>query len=105
MISPFFSFKTKIPRGCTPLLLNVFSDGTAVQKFGHLSFHPIFATIGNLDSDLRRKDIGYRLVGFIPVLEGTEQERRKESFRFAKMLLFQQCLDLFLSSFLKHSFE
>ena len=80
-------------------MINFFSDGTNVQKFGSLSFHPIFATLGNLDEAERRKDDGYVLVGLIPVLEGSENERKKEKFKIAKRLLFQQCLQTLMSSF------
>lgn len=91
--------QTKIPRECTPLIYNVFSDGTNVQKFGSLSYHPIFMTLGNLHSDARKQDNSYRLVGLIPALEGSKTEKANEKFREAKASIFQDCFQMLMSSF------
>ena len=51
-------------------MYNLFSDGTVVQKFGKLSFHPLFMTCANLHEEERVKDRAWRFVGLIPALEG-----------------------------------
>jgi len=81
------------------LIYNLFSDGTNVQKFGTLSYHPIFLTLGNIEEEERKKDSGYRLVGLIPSLNGTDVEKATEKFREDKAAIFQQCYRIFMSSF------
>ena len=87
------------------MLINLFSDGTCVQKFGNLSFHPIFLTLGNIDAEERRKDLAHRLVGFIPAIEGSESERKKENFKQAKRLIFQACIETLMKTFETQSRE
>jgi len=83
----------------------LFSDGTNVQKFGTLQFHPIFLSLGNLSAEERKKDSAHPLVGLIPSLSGTKEEKKKESFRNAKRELFQKSLETFMETFDKASQE
>jgi len=72
---------------------------------GDLSYHPVFLTLANIDSATRRLPWCHRLVGFIPRLTGTKAERKTEWFKFAKVTLFQKCVDRVLNSTLKPSEE
>jgi len=58
-----------------------------------------------LDAEERRKHHAYRLVGFLPILNGTEKERKKEKFRKAKRWLFQEAMNLLLTPLLHPSLD
>ena len=83
----------------------LYSDGTQMVFNGDLSYHPVFLTLANIDSATRRLPWCHRLVGFIPRLTGTKAERKTEWFKFAKVTLFQKCVDRVLNSTLKPSEE
>jgi len=81
----------------------IYSDGTQMVFNGDLSYHPVFLTLGNIDSATRRLPWSHRLVGFIPRLTGSKLEKKTDWFKHAKVTLFQKCLDTILDSTLQPS--
>jgi len=61
----------------------LYSDATTLDHFGKSSRHPIFVTIGNIPSYLRNKPEAKALVGIIPILEGSKQQKETKEFRKA----------------------
>lgn len=50
------------------LAIILYTDGIAVDFFGHTTLIPVMLTLGNFPYSLQRKVTGKRLIGFIPYL-------------------------------------
>ena len=77
----------------------LYSDATTLDHFGKSSRHPIFVTIGNIPSYLRNKPEAKALVGIIPILEGSKQQKKPKNFVKLFELLFINALKFFLHLF------
>ena len=77
----------------------MYSDATTLDHFGKSSRHPIFVTIGNIPSYLRDKPEAKALVGIIPILEGSKQQKETKEFCEAIRTTFINALKFFLHLF------
>ena len=75
-----------------PIIL--YSDATTLDHFGKSSRHPIFVTIGNIPSYLRDKPEAKALVGLIPILEGSKQQKETKEFHEAIRTVFHKCFEI-----------
>jgi hypothetical protein len=67
--------------GILPLVF--YLDGTWVSRTGSSSIKPIAMTLGNFELGLSNRDIAKRLVGYMPGLQGTKSQRKKELYKQA----------------------
>jgi len=84
-------------------MYSIYSDSTQLIFNGHLSYHPVFLTILNIDKELRRKSSSHRLVGLIPSIPATKREKKEKWFKETKRNLYQICLDTILTSIIDPS--
>lgn len=59
-------------------------------QVGSRNVHPVYMTLGNFDSELRRSPEGWRVVGFIPELPqnspATPKHHPKENWKTARRM-------------------
>ncbi|CAG8451521.1 6653_t:CDS:2, partial [Cetraspora pellucida] len=85
-----------IPTGHKVLAIILYSDATTLDRLGKNSRHPIFISLGNIPTNLRNKAKAKALVGFIPTLEGTMEERKTPEFRQLIRLTFHKCINILM---------
>ncbi|CAG8744422.1 801_t:CDS:2, partial [Cetraspora pellucida] len=70
-----------IPSKNKVLALILYSDATMLDRLGKISRHPIFISLGNIPTKFRNKPEAKALIGIIPTLQGTLEERQTPEFR------------------------
>lgn len=51
-----------------PVIINISSDATHVNRTGTTKAHPVLVTCGNLNRETLMRPLAYELVGYVPVL-------------------------------------
>lgn len=78
--------------------LVVYSDQTNVSIIGNKKYHPVYITVANISAKLRKKEIAWRLLGYIPILDETLFTGGKPSSKALRTQNFQESLKIMLSS-------
>ena len=95
-------FQDQLPEGATIIPIIIASDKTPVTRHsGNLEMHPVFITIGNIQSDVRMQATSYawRCVGFIPT---PDFDVHPDFQTLLASRLFHSCMDIIFAS-LKHT--
>lgn len=85
-----------IPSGNKVLPIILYSDATMLDHLGKSSWHPIFISLGNIPTSLRNKAEAKALVGIIPTLQGTKEERQTTQFRQLIRSVFHKCFNILI---------
>lgn len=93
--------KAQVPAGAVVMPIILYSDETQALNYGSKTFYPLYMTIGNLPKDLRRKMAAYRLVAYLPVLEGTKKEKRQMAAVNLKGQVLHKCLARVMESIIE----
>jgi hypothetical protein len=75
------------------------ADEKKVVSFGHLKYHPVYMTLGNLPYSLRMNSENWKVIAYLPVLHFLESETNKESTRALRQQVFSRCLELIIQDF------
>jgi hypothetical protein len=90
--------QSKLPNGSTviPIILN--SDATHLDVLGRQKVHPIYLTIGNIPKGVRQKSSRHAIIllGYLPILKPTLQEKNRNTFKEVKHWVFQGALKAIL---------
>jgi hypothetical protein len=94
----WWEIQSKLPSGSTviPIMLN--SDATHLDILGRQKVHPMYITIGNIPKKIRRKSSRHAilLLGYLPILMCTPQERKQRIFKEAKYQIFHHGIKVIL---------
>ncbi|KAG1829890.1 hypothetical protein DFJ58DRAFT_719664 [Suillus subalutaceus] len=93
-----FSTQDQLPEGATIMPIIAASDKTPVtRQTGGLEMHPLFLTIGNIDSDIRMKATSHawRCVAYIPI---PKFETHSDYHTILKSRVWHKCVDLVFAS-------
>jgi len=71
------------------------------MNFGSKKFYPIYLTLGNIEKSTRRKADAWILAGYLPVLTGSEAEKKRWSQQNMKGQILHKCLGIFLESLIE----
>eukprot|EP01122_Echinamoeba_exundans_P000039 TRINITY_DN10028_c0_g1_i1.p1 TRINITY_DN10028_c0_g1~~TRINITY_DN10028_c0_g1_i1.p1 ORF type:complete len:1277 (+),score=138.07 TRINITY_DN10028_c0_g1_i1:60-3890(+) len=93
-------------KSATLLSVILYADSTQLFQVGSRNVHPVYMTLGNFDSELRRSPEGWRVVGFIPELPqngpATPKYHPKENWKTARRMwsttIMNRCLSFMLQS-------
>jgi len=72
------------------------ADEKKVTAFGHLRFHPVYITLGNLPFSVRMNSANWPVVAYLPILQFNEAESNTERARDARQKIYSRCLELLL---------
>ncbi|CAG8814458.1 13504_t:CDS:2, partial [Dentiscutata erythropus] len=93
----YISFNNKV------LAIILYSDATTLDRLEKSSRHPIFISLENISTKIRNKAEAKALVGLIPVLQGTKEERQTLQFRQLIRLTFHKCINTLIEPlYLQH---
>ncbi|KAI0373353.1 hypothetical protein BV20DRAFT_1013853, partial [Pilatotrama ljubarskyi] len=84
----FWHIQSALPIGGSPLCYIVYADKTRLSSFGTQKGYPIMARIANLPAEIRNST-GYgggQVVGFLPVVEDENEERKKEFATYKRII-------------------
>ncbi|KAI0368253.1 hypothetical protein BV20DRAFT_1084963 [Pilatotrama ljubarskyi] len=84
----FWHIQSALPIGGSPLCYIVYADKTRLSSFGTQKGYPIMARIANLPAEIRN-GTGYgggQVVGFLPVVEDENEERKKEFTTYKRII-------------------
>ncbi|CAG8623239.1 21856_t:CDS:2 [Dentiscutata erythropus] len=77
-----------------PIIL--YSDATTLDCLEKSSRHPIFISLSNIPTTVRNKAKAKALVGIIPTLRGTKEERQTPQFRQLIRSVFYKCINILI---------
>ncbi|CAG8745303.1 23189_t:CDS:2, partial [Gigaspora rosea] len=78
------------------LAIILYSDATTLDRLGKSSRHPIYISLGNIPTTLRNRTEAKALVGIIPILKGTKEERQTPQFRQLIRSIFHKCINILI---------
>ncbi|CAG8467003.1 13289_t:CDS:2 [Dentiscutata erythropus] len=82
-----------IPSENKVLPIILYSDATMLDRLEKISCHPVFISLGNIPTRFRNKPEAKALVGIIPTLQGTKEERQTPQFRQLIQTTFHKCMN------------
>ena len=91
----------QLPKGSVVLPVILYSDETQAMNFGSKKFYPIYLSLGNINKSTRRKADAWILAGYLPVLTGSEAEKKRWTQQNMKGQILHKCLGMFLESLIE----
>jgi len=79
----------------------IYSDETQSRSLGSYRFYPIYITLGNIKKEYRQKENSYYLLGYLPILIGTKEEKKKWSDECVKGQIMHAALKEIFSSIIQ----
>ncbi|CAG8739959.1 10312_t:CDS:2, partial [Cetraspora pellucida] len=76
------------------LAIILYSDATMLDRLEKISRHPVFISLGNIPTKFCNKPEAKALVGIIPTLQGTLEERQIPQFRQMIRSTFHKCMNI-----------
>ncbi|KAG8686662.1 hypothetical protein FRC09_013983 [Ceratobasidium sp. 395] len=95
----WWNLQNKVGQGACILYLHLYADATKIATYGGLKVWPVYAWIGNIPSETRRKrkSGGAILVGLIPVVH---KDKKLSKTKMAELCVkvYQQAMSLILEA-------
>ena len=75
------------------------ADEKKVMTFGHLKFHPVYLTLGNLPLSVRMDSANWPVMAYLPVLRFHESVSSSERARDLRQEVYSKCFEIILKDF------
>lgn len=95
------SMQNQLPEDATIAPVLLYSDETLAYGFGSTTFYPLYMSIGNLPKDIRRKEEGYTLIAYLPILKGKKKQKRRWAKKNLKGQILHHALSIILRSLIE----
>lgn len=85
-----------MPAGSKILSIILYSDATNCDTLGKSQLHPIYLSLGNISTWRRNKQDAKQLIGYLPIIKGSNSEKQSSHFKNIVRETFHNCLKIIL---------